>query len=70
MKKFKIISNSFGIVGSSALLVVSLYTILGLLLNFWNESTLNASVALMASIMIGTLALVVLDLLIKLSKEL
>jgi len=70
MKKFKIISNSLGIVGTSALLVVSLYTILGLLLNFWNESTLNASVALMASILVGTLSLVVLDLLIKLSKEL
>tara|TARA_R110002012_G_scaffold10005_5_gene46612 strand:- start:263 stop:475 length:213 start_codon:yes stop_codon:yes gene_type:complete len=70
MKKFKIISNSLGIVGASALLVVSLYTILGLLLNFWNESTLNASVALMASILIGTLSIVVLDLLIKLSREL
>jgi len=70
MKKFKIISNSLGIVGASALLVVSLYTILGLLLNFWNESTLNASVALMAAIIVGTLSLVVLDLLIKLSKEL
>ena len=70
MKKFKIISNSLGIVGASALLVVSLYTILGLLLNFWNESTLNASVALIASILIGTLSIVVLDLLIKLSREL
>jgi len=70
MKKFKIISYSLGIVGASALLVVSLYTILGLLLNFWNESTLNASVALMASILIGTLSIVVLDLLIKLSREL
>jgi hypothetical protein len=70
MKTLKIIANSFGIVAASALILGSIYVLLGLLLNFWNESTLNASVALIASILIGVLSLVVLDLLIRLSKKL
>jgi len=69
MKTLKIISNSLGIAMASTFILGSVYTILGLLLNFWNESTLNASVALLASLIIGTLSLVILDLLIKNSKK-
>jgi|TARA_R110000851_G_scaffold293955_1_gene448567 hypothetical protein len=70
MKTLKIIGNSLGIVMASTFILGSVYTLLGLILNFWNESTLNASVAFIAALLIGTLSLIVLDLLIKVSKKL
>ena len=40
----------------AALILASAYTLIGLLLNFWNESVVNASIALMASLLIGTIS--------------
>ena len=40
----------------SALILLCAFTLIGLLLNFWNESIVNASIALMASLLIGTIS--------------
>ena len=56
MKTLKIIGNSLGIVMASTFILGSVYILLGLILNFWNESTLNASVAFIAALLIGTIS--------------
>ena len=48
----------------TSLVLISSFTILGLLLNFWNESILNASIALIGSLLIGCLAFAGLSVLI------
>ena len=64
IKKMKTIYNSILITLLSALILVSAFTLIGLLLNFWNESIVNASIALMASLLIGTISYFGLDILI------
>ena len=52
----KTIYNSVLITLLSALILLCAFTLIGLLLNFWNESIVNASIALVASLLIGTIS--------------
>ena len=38
-----------------ALFCACLFVIIGLILNFWNETTINASIAFIVAVMIGTI---------------
>jgi|TARA_R110000744_G_scaffold5740_1_gene20291 hypothetical protein len=48
----------------SSLILVCIFTVLGLLLNFWNESIGNAALALMASLLIGSISFAGLSVLV------
>jgi len=56
IKKMKTIYNSVLITLLSALILVSAFTLIGLLLNFWNEDIGSAALALMSSLLIGTIS--------------
>tara|TARA_R110000744_G_scaffold202061_5_gene321062 strand:+ start:2067 stop:2273 length:207 start_codon:yes stop_codon:yes gene_type:complete len=48
----------------TALVLLAGFVILGLLLNFWNETIYNASIALIGSLLIGCLSFAGLSVLI------
>jgi hypothetical protein len=48
----------------SSLILVCIFTVLGLLLNFWNESVLNAALALISSLLIGSISFAGLSVLV------
>jgi len=48
----------------TSLILVCIFTLVGLLLNFWNESTGNAALALLASLLIGSISFAGLSVLI------
>ena len=52
----KTIYQSILITILSILILTCAFTLIGLLLNFWNESIFNASLALMSSLLIGTIS--------------
>lgn len=53
----------------TSLVLVCAFTLVGLLLNFWNESTGNAALALMASLLIGALSIAGLSVLVEEQKN-
>jgi len=61
----KTIYQSVLITVLSALVLISAFTLIGLLLNFWNESVLNASIALVASLILGFISIAGLSVLIE-----
>jgi len=53
----------------TSLVLVCAFTLVGLLLNFWNESIGNAALALMASLLIGGLSIAGLSVLVEEQKN-
>tara|TARA_R110000782_G_C14696836_1_gene401697 strand:+ start:472 stop:681 length:210 start_codon:yes stop_codon:yes gene_type:complete len=53
----------------TSLVLVCTFTLVGLLLNFWNESIGNAALALMASLLIGGLSIAGLSVLVEEQKN-
>jgi len=49
----------------TSLILGCAFTLIGLLLNFWNESVINASIALMGSLLIGGISTAGLNVLIE-----
>ena len=68
-KDMKTIYQSILITLLSALILLCAFTLIGLLLNFWNESIVNASLALLSSLLIGTISYFGLDVLIDKQKH-
>jgi hypothetical protein len=60
----KIILNSIGITILTSLTLGCVYVLVGLILNFWNETITGAAVGFMGAILIGTFSLFLLDILI------
>lgn len=60
----KIILNSIGITILTSLTLGCVYVLVGLILNFWNETIAGAAVGFMGAILIGTFSLFLLDILI------
>ena len=53
----------------TSLVLVCTFTLVGLLLNFWNESIGNAALALMASLLIGGISIAGLSVLVEEQKN-
>tara|TARA_B110000967_G_scaffold206439_1_gene253153 strand:+ start:138 stop:347 length:210 start_codon:yes stop_codon:yes gene_type:complete len=53
----------------TSLVLVCAFTLVGLLLNFWNESIGNAALALMASLLIGGISIAGLSVLVEEQKN-
>jgi len=49
----------------TSLILACAFTLIGLLLNFWNESVINASIALIGSLLIGGISTAGLNVLIE-----
>ncbi len=62
IKETNKVLNSIGVVLLTGLILMSMYMIVGLVLNFWNETTVNAALVFTTSIMIGTLSCLLLTI--------
>ena len=62
IKETNKVFNSIGVVLLTGLILMSMYMIVGLVLNFWNETTVNAALVFTTSIMIGTLSYLLLTI--------
>ena len=62
IKETNKVLNSIGVVLLTGLILMSMYMIVGLVLNFWNETTVNAALVFTTSIMIGTLSYLLLTI--------
>ena len=62
IKETNKVLNSIGVVLLTGLILMSMYMIVGLILNFWNETTINAVLVFTTSIMIGTLSYLLLTI--------
>ena len=60
IKETNKVLNSIGVVLLTGLILMSMYMIVGLVLNFWNETTVHAALVFTTSIMIGTLSYLLL----------
>ena len=60
IKETNKVLNSIGVVLLTGLILMSMYMIVGLVLNFWNETTVNAALVFTTSIMVGTLSYLLL----------
>ena len=65
----KTIINSVIITVLCILILGSAYTIVGLILNFWNESIANASIGFMSAVLIGTISFAGVSVLIDKQKQ-
>ncbi len=62
IKETNKVLNSIGVVLLTGLILMSMYMVVGLVLNFWNETTVNAALVFTTSIMIGTLSYLLLTI--------
>ena len=62
IKETNKVLNSIGVVLLTGLILMSMYMIVGLVLNFWNETTVNAALVFTTSIMVGTLSYLLLTI--------
>ena len=62
IKETNKVFNSIGVVLLTGLILMSMYMIVGLVLNFWNETTVNAALVFTTSIMVGTLSYLLLTI--------
>ena len=62
IKETNKVLNSIGVVLLTGLILMSMYMIVGLVLNFWNETTGNAALVFTTSIIIGTLSYLLLTI--------
>ena len=62
IKETNKVLNSIGVVLLTGLILMSMYMIVGLVLNFWNETTVNAALVFTTSIMMGTLSYLLLTI--------
>ena len=62
IKETNKVLNSIGVVLLTGLILMSMYMVVGLILNFWNETTINAVLVFTTSIMIGTLSYLLLTI--------
>ena len=62
IKETNKVLNSIGVVLLTGLILMSMQMIVGLVLNFWNETTVNAALVFTTSIMIGTLSYLLLTI--------
>ena len=62
IKETNKVLNSIGVVLLTGLILMSMYMIVGLVLNFWNETTVNAALVFATSIMIGALSYLLLTI--------
>ena len=62
IKETNKVFNSIGVVLLIGIILMSIYTIVGLVLNFWNETTVNAALVFTTSIIMGTLSYLLLTI--------
>ena len=62
IKETNKVLNSIGVVLLTGLILMSMYMIVGLVLNFWNETTINAALVFTTSIIMGTLSYLLLTI--------
>ena len=62
IKETNKVFNSIGVVLLTGIILMSIYTIVGLVLNFWNETTINAALVFTTSIIMGTLSYLLLTI--------
>ena len=62
IKETNKVFNSIGVVLLTGLILMSMYMIVGLVLNFWNETTVNAALVFTTSIIMGTLSYLLLTI--------
>ena len=62
IKETNKVFNSIGVVLLTGIILMSIYTIVGLVLNFWNETTVNAALVFTTSIIMGTLSYLLLTI--------
>ena len=60
IKETNKVFNSIVVVLLTGIILMSIYTIVGLVLNFWNETTINAALVFTTSIIMGTLSYLLL----------
>ena len=62
IKETNKVFNSIGVVLLTGIILMSMYMIVGLVLNFWNETTVNAALVFTTSIIMGTLSYLLLTI--------
>ena len=62
IKETNKVLNSIGVVLLTGIILMSIYMVVGLILNFWNETTINAALVFTTSIMMGTLSYLLLTI--------
>ena len=62
IKETNKVFNSIGVVLLTGIILMSIYMVVGLILNFWNETTINAALVFTTSIMMGTLSYLLLTI--------
>ena len=62
IKETNKVLNSIGVVLLTGLILMSVYLIVGLVLNFWNETTGNAALVFVTSTVMGVLSYLLLTI--------
>jgi hypothetical protein len=62
IKETNKVLNSIGVVLLTGIILMCIYSVVGLVLNFWNETTFNAALVFTTSIIIGTLSYLLLTI--------